>query len=71
MAAAMAAMCSLQHCHGQAKRLRRLAETETDEKFRDAILELARQYERIAQKIEGGVDDPAVATLAAAVAPES
>ncbi|HEV2300548.1 MAG TPA: hypothetical protein VGR91_03165 [Stellaceae bacterium] len=53
------------HCHRQAARLRRFAESEPDARFRRGVLELARQYERIAEKIDGGVDDPAVARLAA------
>ena len=55
------------HCRRQAARLRRLAENEPDADFRREVVELARQYEHIAEKIEGGVDDPAVARLAASV----
>lgn len=56
------------HCRRQASRLRRFAESEPDARFRREVVELARQYEHIAEKIEGGVDDPAVAQLAASFA---
>ena len=56
------------HCRRQSARLRRFAESEPDARFRGEVLELARQYERIAEKIEGGIDDPAVARLAASFA---
>ncbi|HVH77502.1 MAG TPA: hypothetical protein VM755_21505 [Stellaceae bacterium] len=41
--------------------------SEPDDAFRRQILELAQQYERIVEKIEGGMDDSAVALLIAAV----